>query len=291
MAENLLCTLFWAIWFVRITSWIHTSLLLCLLISPFSFRSTQLLSSLDLSPAVWFLCLSPVLDPKDFPLPDPPFFGGQSGCDLSVSVEMSLEGSATASCPKNGENNAVLYPGCPGVLCRSLSPVLDQCLVKTKATSGGKGHGWRVREVFGLNLVCMEAAKAGEWLKSCLEERPQGQGEVLFKNYVKNQSLAAPPASCGLHGGWISRTSDTYGRKGQFLQMAVVFLMFTHYRRRPILLRRRRDLNTEGKKMYEMNGWWAVSLLVKVLETARECFWTRTLTPLCYQNIRVLTSG
>lgn len=73
MAENLLCTLFWAIWFVRITSWIHTSLLLCLLISPFSFRSTQSLSSLDLSPAVWFLCLSPVLDPKDFPLPDPPF--------------------------------------------------------------------------------------------------------------------------------------------------------------------------------------------------------------------------
>lgn len=33
--------------------------------------------------------------------------------------------------------------------------------------------------------------------------------------------------------------------------MAVVFLMFTQYRERPILLRRRIDLNTEGNKMNE----------------------------------------
>lgn len=138
-----------------------------------------------------------------------------------------------------------------------------------------------------LNLVCMEAAK-DKWLWSCLEERSQGQGEILFKSYMKNQSPpAAPPACCGLHGGWISGTSGTSDKKGQFLEMAVLFLMFTHYRERPILLRRRRDLNTEGKKRNEMNQWWAVSLLVKMLG----CPWTRILRPLCYQNIRVPTSG
>lgn len=51
--------------------------------------------------------------------------------------------------------------------------------------------------------------------------------------------------------------------------MAVVFLMFTQYRERPILLGRRRDLNTEGKKMNEINQCRAVSLLVKMLEAAR----------------------
>lgn len=105
---------------------LNTILLLCLLIPPFSFRSTQSLSCLDPTLAVWFLCLSPVLDPKDS-LIWSAFFGGQSGSCLSVSVEdtMSLEGSATAAHPKNSEKKAVLGPGHQGLLCRNLNPVLD----------------------------------------------------------------------------------------------------------------------------------------------------------------------
>lgn len=38
--------------------------------------------------------------------------------------------------------------------------------------------------------------------------------------------------------------------------------------------------------MNEMIQWQAVSLLVKMLEAVRGCPWTRTLRPLCYQNIR-----
>lgn len=70
---------------------LNTSLLPRFLISPFSFRSAQSLSSLDPSPAVWFFCLSPVLDPKDLPfliwstLP-----GGQSGCVLSSLVKDAM---------------------------------------------------------------------------------------------------------------------------------------------------------------------------------------------------------
>lgn len=167
---------------------------------------------------------------------------------------MSLEGSATAACPKNDERNAALSPGCPGVLCRSLNPVLYQCLVKTNATSGGKGHGWSTME---------KKSEGGVWFELSVYGGSKGWGvtEELFgseatgtgRGFVQ-ELYEESAASCGLHGGWISGTTDTYGRKGQFPQMAVVFLMFTHYRERPILLRRRRDLNTEGKKMYEING-------------------------------------
>lgn len=65
----------------------------------------------------------------------------------------------------------------------------------------------REREVFGLTSCVWRRQRTGsDWIG--LEQRPQGQGEVLFKNYMKNQSLAESPTSCGLHGGSISGTSD-----------------------------------------------------------------------------------
>lgn len=47
-----------------------------------------------------------------------------------------------------------------------------------------------------------------------LEVSPWGHREVSSKHCMKRQPLAASPASCGLHSGWISGTSDTSNNQG-----------------------------------------------------------------------------
>lgn len=123
--------LFWTLWSLRITSWICP----CYCLSQYFlsvFRVLWCKWSLDLSPPVWSLHLSPALDPKDLPVPDPPLPGRLTvllhpctlwlwlvclgrGCNISYS--------ATAAHPKTRKRKAVLAPGCQRLLGRGSKPV------------------------------------------------------------------------------------------------------------------------------------------------------------------------
>lgn len=112
--------------------------------------------------------------------------------------------------PKTSKRKTVLAPTCQELLCRGLNPVLDLTTtalqrpvlpLEVRVTAGG--WSFVEREVFGLNSICMEAAKERECLGMGLEASPQGRGEGgSSKHYVKSQPLAASPAS------WAARWMD-----------------------------------------------------------------------------------